>query len=110
VSWARTDQEAVDSAVREWPNGGMPFAKQDIRNPEDFAAMAKQVRPEDFENRVLMTSDLAAHAAHIQHYIDMGFDEIHLHNVGRNQSEFVEVFGAEVLPRLRLDPATSSGT
>jgi G6PDH family F420-dependent oxidoreductase len=102
VSWARTDEEAVDNAVTEWPNGGMPFPKQDIKNPEDFAAMAKLVRPEDFKNRVLMTSDLEAHAKHIQHYVDMGFDEIHLHNVGRNQAEFIEVFGNEVLPNLRL--------
>jgi G6PDH family F420-dependent oxidoreductase len=102
ISWARTDEEAVAQAVREWPNGGMAFPKQDIRNPEDFAAMARLVRPEDFTNRVLMTSDLAAHTAHIQHYVDMGFDEIHVHNVGRNQAEFIEVFGREVLPALRL--------
>lgn len=102
VSWAATDEEAVDNAVREWPNGGMPFPKQDIKNPEDFAAMARLVKPADFKNRVLMTSDLAAHTAHIQHYVDMGFDEIHLHNVGRNQAEFIEVFGREVLPALRL--------
>ena len=41
-------------------------------------------------NRVLMTSDLRAHIAHVQHYVDMGFDEVHLHNVGRNQAEFIE--------------------
>ncbi len=50
----------------------------------------------------VMTSDLEAHTKHIQHYVDMGFDEVHLHNVGRNQAEFVEVFGQEVLPELRL--------
>ncbi|MEZ4595498.1 MAG: TIGR03557 family F420-dependent LLM class oxidoreductase [Chloroflexota bacterium] len=102
VSWARTDEEAVDQAVREWPNGGMPFPKQDIKNPEDFAAMAKQVRPEHFTNRVLMTSDLKAHTAHIQHYVDMGFDEVHVHNVGATSGSSSEVFGAEVLPALRL--------
>ncbi len=102
VSWARTDEEAVQNAMTEWPNGGMPFPKQDIKNPEDFAAMAKLVRPEDFKNRVLMTSDLETHTQHIQHYVDMGFDEIHLHNVGRNQAEFIQVFGKEVLPKLRL--------
>ena len=116
VSWARTEEEALESAMREWPNGGMPFPKQDIRNPEDFAAMAKLVRPEDFKNRVLISSDLAVHAKHIQHYVDMGFDEVHVHNVGRNQAEFIEVFGREVLPNLRLggredatpmDPETS---
>ena len=90
ISWARTDEEAVTNAMVEWPNGGMPFPKQDIKNPEDF------------KNRVLMTSDLGAHIEHIQHYVDMGFDEVHLHNVGRNQAEFIEVFGNEVLPKLRL--------
>ena len=80
--------------MREWPNGGMAFPKQDIRNPEDFAAMAKLVRPEDFKNRVLISADLEEHLAHIQHYVDMGFDEIHLHNVGRNQAEFIEVVRA----------------
>jgi G6PDH family F420-dependent oxidoreductase len=102
VSWARTDQEAIDQAVLEWPNGGMSFPKQDIKNPEDFAAMARLVRPEHFTNRVLMTADLGAHIAHIQHYLDMGFDEVHLHNVGRNQAEFIDVFGREVLPHLKL--------
>jgi coenzyme F420-dependent glucose-6-phosphate dehydrogenase len=102
VSWARTDEEAAAQAVQEWPNGGMPFPKQDIKNPEDFAAMAKLVKPEDFKNRVLMSSDLSKHIAHIQHYVDMGFTEVHLHNVGRNQAEFIDVFGREVLPHLRL--------
>jgi G6PDH family F420-dependent oxidoreductase len=102
ISWAPTDDEAVDNAMREWPNGGMPFPKQDIKNPEDFAAMAKLVRPEDFVNRVLMTSDLAVHTANIQHYVDMGFDEVHIHNVGRDQAAFIDVFGREVLPNLRL--------
>lgn len=102
VSWARTDEEAIDQAVREWPNGGMAFPKQDIKNPEDFAAMAKLVGPEHFRNRVLMTSDLDKHVEHIQHYLDMGFDEVHLHNVGRNQAEFIDVFGREVLPHLTL--------
>ena len=89
----------------------MPFPKQDIKNPEDFAAMAKLVRPEDFANRVLMTSSLEMHAALIQHFVNMGFDEIHLHNVSRNQAEFIEVFGREVLPKLRLqrEPAAASG-
>jgi G6PDH family F420-dependent oxidoreductase len=102
ISWATTDEEAGDNAIREWPNGGMPFAKQDIKNPEDFAAIARLVKLDDFTNRVLISSDLAKHTEQIQRYIDMGFDEIHLHNVGRNQAEFIDTFGREVLPNLRL--------
>jgi len=102
VSWAETHAEAEANAVREWPNGGMAFAKQDVRNPEDFASMAKLVRPEHFTNRVLISADLDEHAAHIQRFIEMGFDEVHLHNVGRNQAEFIAAFGERVLPQLRL--------
>lgn len=102
LSWDRTDELAMENALREWPNGGMSFPKQDIKNPEDFALMAKLVRPEHFTNRCEVSSSLEAQTANIQHYVDMGFDEIHLHNVGRNQQEFIEVFGREVLPNLRL--------
>jgi G6PDH family F420-dependent oxidoreductase len=103
VSWAPTQEEAERNALVEWPNGGMAFfPKQDIKNPEDFAGIAKLVRAEDFKDRVMISSDLEEHCRQIQHYVDMGYDEIHLHNVGRNQKEFVEVFGKEVLPNLRL--------
>jgi coenzyme F420-dependent glucose-6-phosphate dehydrogenase len=102
VSWAETQAVAEANAVREWPNGGMAFPKQDIRNPEDIANMAKLIRPEHFTNRVLISADLDEHAAHIQKFVDMGFDEVHVHNVGRNQAEFIATFGERVLPQLRL--------
>ena len=102
VSWAPTDEEAIDNAVREWPNGGMPFPKQDIKNPEDFAAMAKLVTPGRLHEPGADDERPRGAHEHIQHYVDMGFDEVHLHNVGRNQAEFIEVFGREVLPNLKL--------
>ena len=84
----------------EWPNGGMKFPKQDIRNPADFEQMAKLVRPEDFDGRMLISSDLDRHCREIQKFLDMGFDQIYLHNVGRNQVEWIEAFAREVLPKL----------
>jgi G6PDH family F420-dependent oxidoreductase len=102
VSWAETQAIAEANAMREWPNGGMPFPKQDVRHPEDFANMAMLVRPEHFTNRVLISADLDEHTAHIQKFVDMGFDEVHVHNVGRNQAEFIAAFGEKVLPQLRL--------
>jgi len=100
LSWARTDAEALQNAMTEWPNGGMKFPKQDIRSPSDFALMAKIVRPEDFEGRMLITSDLDAHRREIQKFVDMGFGRVYLHKVGRNQQEWIEAFGREVLPHL----------
>ncbi len=107
VSWAETMEEATENAVKEWPNGGMPFPKADIRNPEDFAAMALLVRPENYKNRVLISPDLDAHLAHLQHYADLGFDEIYVHNVGRNQEAFIRAYGERVIPALRQRTAAA---
>jgi G6PDH family F420-dependent oxidoreductase len=100
LSWAPTDEEALANAVTEWPNGGMKFPKQDIRSPFDFEQMAKLVRPEDFDGRMLISSDLDAHREEIQKFLDLGVDRVYLHNVGRNQKEWIEAFGRDVLPRL----------
>jgi hypothetical protein len=32
----------------------------------------------------------------------MGFDEVYLHNVGRDQAAFIDTFGTKVLPNLKL--------
>jgi G6PDH family F420-dependent oxidoreductase len=100
LSWAPTDEQALANAMTEWPNGGMKFPKADIRSPFDFAQMAQLVRPEDFAGRMVISSDPDVHRAAIQKFCDLGFDRVYLHNVGRNQAEWIEVFGREVLPKL----------
>ncbi len=101
VSWAETLAEAEQNALREWPNGGMPFPKGDIRNPEDFEAMAAFVHIDNFRQRVLISPDLEEHLAHIQHFVDLGFTEVYVHNVGRNQEAFLAAYGRAVVPRVR---------
>lgn len=100
LSWAATEEEAWHNALTEWPNGGMKFPKQDIRSPLDFEQMAKLVRREDFDGRMLISSDPDAHRAEIQRYLDLGIDRLYLHNVGRNQEQWIDVFAADVLPKL----------
>ena len=100
MSWAETDEQALENAMVEWPNGGMKFPKGDIRSPFELEQMAKLVRPEDFEGRMVISADPDVHRAYIQRFVDLGFDRIYLHNVGRNQREWIEVFGRDVLPKL----------
>jgi hypothetical protein len=51
---------------------------------------------------MLISADLDEHTAQLQNFVDMGFDEIYLHNVGRNQEAFIETFGEQVIPKLKL--------
>jgi G6PDH family F420-dependent oxidoreductase len=101
LSWADTYEDALQNAMTEWPNGGMPFPKQDIRSPEDFAEIAKLVKPENFKNRMLISPDLDEHREYIQRFVDLGFDEIHVHNVGRNQEQFIKAFSEQVIAKLK---------
>jgi coenzyme F420-dependent glucose-6-phosphate dehydrogenase len=100
LSWAPTHEEALTNALVEWPNGGMKFPKGDIRSPFELEQMAKMVRPEDFDGRLIISADPDEHRAHIQKFCDLGFDRVYLHNVGRNQREWIDVFGRDVLPKL----------
>ena len=100
LAWAPTYEEALRDAMTEWPNGGMKFPKQDIRSPFEFAAMAKLVRPEDFEGRLMISEDPDVHRAYVQRFLDLGFDQVYLHNVGRDQRRWIDVFGRDVLPKL----------
>ena len=100
LSWAATMEEAMTNAITEWPNGGLRFPRSDIRSPFEFEQLARLVRPEDFEGRMLVSEDPDAHRAGIQRYLDLGFDRVYLHNVGRNQREWIDIFARDVLPKL----------
>jgi G6PDH family F420-dependent oxidoreductase len=100
LSWASTDEDAMANAIEEWPNGAMSFPKADIRSPFEFEQIARHIRPSDFGDRMVVSSDPEVHRLAIQRFADLGFDRIYLHNAGRNQREFIDVFATEVLPRI----------
>jgi len=50
---------------------------------------------------VRISSDPVRHVEWLRRDLERGFDALHLHEVGPEQERFIEVFGREVLPRLR---------
>ncbi len=90
-SWAESQSQTEEQAVEERSNGGMPFPKAEMRNPEDFQAVAKRF---SIENRVLTSADLDAHLDRVQHYVALGLEEVYAHDVGGNQEEFIGPVGS----------------
>ncbi len=88
-SWAESQ-----SQTEEQPDGGMLFPKAEMRNPEDFQAVAKRF---SIENRVLTSADLDAHLDRVQHYVALGLEEVYAHDVGGNQEEFIGAHGERVI-------------
>jgi probable non-F420 flavinoid oxidoreductase len=102
LNWAPTEDEAVAGAYDQWRYnvlGGE--VNWELRSPKDFDTATRFVKPEDMRQSVLISSDPGQHAAWLNEYIELGFDELQLHQVGRNQHTFIDAFGAKVLPQLR---------
>ena len=49
---------------------------------------------------MIISSNLDVRHAHIQRYVDLDFDRIYLHNVKRNQREWIDTFSCDVLSKL----------
>jgi probable non-F420 flavinoid oxidoreductase len=101
LSWAADEEEALRIAYDQWRTNvfGAPLA-WDLATIEQFEQAAGHVRPEDMHDAVLISADLGRHVAWLQELAGLGFEELYLHHVGREQRVFVEAFGTEVLPQL----------
>lgn len=101
LSWAPTDEQAMANALAEWPMVGMRCRRGDIRSPYDFEQLARGVTSADMHAAMVISADPDLHRAELQRYADLGFDRVYLHNVGPDQAEWLEVFGRDVLPKVR---------
>jgi probable non-F420 flavinoid oxidoreductase len=101
VSWAPSEAAAVEHALDQWaPVAAGGDVNWELRLPRDFDTVGKLVDEEHIRQSVAVSADLGRHAQWISDLADIGAEAIHLHCVGRNQDEFVEAFGASVLPQL----------
>jgi probable non-F420 flavinoid oxidoreductase len=101
VSYAEDEEEALAIAHHQWrTNVFAPPLCWDLETVAHFDEAARHVRPEDLRGSVLVSSDPARYVEAIAGYAALGFDEVVLHHVGREQRRFIEVFGERVLPAL----------
>nr|BFE82788.1 hypothetical protein GCM10020093_053890 [Planobispora longispora] len=62
--------------------------------------VSEDVPPSRVAEVVNVSSDPGWHAARLNEYAELGFEEIYLHHVGKEQEAFIDTFGAKVLPQL----------
>jgi coenzyme F420-dependent glucose-6-phosphate dehydrogenase len=102
VAYAPTEEEAREAAFAQWRQNTLPNSVMtELAHPEQIAAAATHVTPEDLDGAVRISADLDRHVEWLRRDVERGFDGLFLHEVGPEQERFVEVFGREVLPRLR---------
>ena len=101
LSYDPDEDAALRIAHEQWrSNVFPPPVCWDLETAELFDAVSAHVPPAAMREHVLVSSDLGRHADWLHDLAELGFDEIYLHHVGREQGEFIDAFGEHVLPRL----------
>jgi probable non-F420 flavinoid oxidoreductase len=102
LSWAPTEDEALALAHDQWrTNVFSPPLCWDLATVEQFDEAARHVRPQDLRGPVLVSADLAHHAAWLQELAALGVASLQLHHVGQDLSPFIAAFAERVLPEVR---------
>ncbi|HRE82126.1 MAG TPA: LLM class flavin-dependent oxidoreductase, partial [Opitutaceae bacterium] len=103
LGYARASQEeTLRQCHEQWRNAC--FANHvltEVRTTEDFDEIGRKVRPEDLTPALRISSNLDDHLSWIRDDFRAGFDEVVVHNVGPQQSEFIDDFGKYILPQIR---------
>ena len=102
LSYARNYEDALNGAYDQWRTNVLPSEfLDDLWQVKQFDAAARYVRPEDVKEKMHISSHPKEYIQIIQTCRDMGFKVIILHNVNRQQEEFITDFGEHVLPHFR---------
>jgi probable non-F420 flavinoid oxidoreductase len=101
LSWDPDLETAEAVALDQWrSNVFPPPACWDIDHPAVFDAVSEQVTIEQVRPVVNISDDLGWHTARLAEFAELGFSEIALHHVGKEQDAFIDAFGEKVLPQL----------
>jgi probable non-F420 flavinoid oxidoreductase len=101
LSWAEDEPTALSVAHDQWRTN--VFSSElmwDLELPTQFDAAAQHVQPQDLCGPVLVSADPGRHASWIDEIAGLGVDGLYLHQVGKEQERFIEVFGEHVLPEV----------
>jgi G6PDH family F420-dependent oxidoreductase len=101
LSWAATEEEATAIAYDQWrSNVFPPPVCWDLEMTEHFDAVGESVPAERVAQVVNVSADLGRHTERLRAYAELGFDQVYLHFVGKEQGTAIDAFGDKVLPQL----------
>ena len=102
VAWAPTQDEGVEHAHRLWSNAGLPGElAQVLPSPKHFEQASRLVTRESTAESVVAGPKIEAHVEQLRSFVEAGYDEVYVANMGPRYREMIDSYGREVLPALR---------
>jgi len=102
VAYAPSEDEGVDLAHRIWANAGLPGElAQVLPSPRHFEQASALVTRESTASSVAAGPDPKVHLESVREYVDLGYDEVYVANMGPHYRDMIRMYGEHVLPELR---------
>lgn len=100
--WARDEGEARRTAMR-WGNEGLPGQPaQELSMPSHYEQAISLVTEDMLAEQMPLRPDSNRWVSAINEFVDAGFDEIYINQIGDDQECFFAFWRDELAPRLRL--------
>jgi G6PDH family F420-dependent oxidoreductase len=101
VCWGPDEAECVKTVHRLWPNEALGGElAQVLPMPAHYEAACEPITEEMLAEVVPCGPDPDRHAAAIREFVDAGYDEVYVNQIGDDQEGFLAFMKDEVLPRL----------
>jgi G6PDH family F420-dependent oxidoreductase len=103
MCWAASKQEGVELAHQRWRNDGLPGElAQTLPMPAHFDQASQLVTPDMIGESIACGPDPEEFIKAVRAYVDAGFDEIFVNQIGDDLAGFLKFFNQEVRPSLDL--------
>ena len=103
LCWAADERSAVKTAHQLWPTSALPGQQsQELPMPVHFEEAASIVTEEMVAEQVPCGPDPERHVAAITRYLDAGFDQVYVNQIGSDWAGFLDFYQREVAPRLGM--------
>jgi len=102
VCWGPDEEEAVRTVHRLWPNECLPGElAQILPTPRHFEQASTLVTPQMVAEATVCGEDVTRHVDTVREYVDAGYDEVFVGQIGPEQEGFFRFYRDQVLPALR---------
>ena len=92
----------MDHAHRLWANAGLPGElAQVLPSPQHFEQASQLVTRSSTEDSIVAGPKIDEHVEQMQSFVDAGYDEVYVANMGPHYAPMIEAYGREVLPAVR---------
>lgn len=98
-----TDRDRALADTRAWAALALPADdKAGVHDPREMERRAAEVAGEA-HRRFLVSNDPDQHVEQLRPYLELGFRHLVFHAPGHDQRRFLDLYAADVLPRLRRE-------